>query len=184
MSVYNVLLQPADENGLEHRIFGFQNLLAFQRKTILMVGASGVGKTTLINAMFNHILDVQWEDDFRFKLIQEPKLSQTGSQTKNVTAYDLIHVKGSRVDYSLTIVDTPGFVDTRGLERDEEIREEIRRYFSQPGGIQQVEAVCFVVKASSSRLTQTQRYVFESIMSIFGKDIRVSRQHSHHGDIC
>ena len=172
MAIYNVPLQSAETNGVNRRVFGFQNLQKFQRKTILLVGASGAGKTTLINAMMNHILDVQFQDDFRFKLIEEPKLSQAGSQTKNVTAYDLFHVKGSLLDYWLTIVDTPGFGDTEGLERDNAIREQIRQYFSDPGGIQQVDAVCLVVQAPSARLTPTQRYIFDSILSIFGNDIK------------
>nr|XP_055055812.1 uncharacterized protein LOC129440460 [Misgurnus anguillicaudatus] len=48
---------------------------------------------------------------------------------------------------------------------------EIHEFFSQPGGIDQIDAVCFVVQASLARLTHTQKYIFDSILSIFGKDI-------------
>ena len=64
------------------------------------------------------------------------------------------------------------FRDTEGLERDNAIREQIRQYFSDPGGIQQVDAVCLVVQAPSARLTPIQRYIFKSILSIFGNDIK------------
>ena len=161
MAVTNVPVRAeSDHNGGAQRMmFGFPGL-KFQRKTILVVGATGSGKTTLINGMINFILNVHWEDDFRFRLINEPEKTQAHSQTDLVTAYDLFHMKGSRVDYSLTIVDTPGFGDTRGLERDKKILEQIRQYFSRPEGIQQLEAVCFVVQASLPRLTPTQIYIF------------------------
>ncbi|KAL1279163.1 hypothetical protein QQF64_025836 [Cirrhinus molitorella] len=143
-----------------------------ENKTIMMIGATGAGKNTLINSMINYILGVQWEDDFRFVLIDEGKQkSQAESQTSEITAYQINHMNGFRVPYSLTIVDTPGFGDTRGISHDQKITKQIQEFFSAPGGIDRIDAVCFVVQASLARLTHTQKYVFDSILSIFGKDI-------------
>ena len=50
---------------------------------VMLVGATGAGKSTLINGMVNYILGVDWKDDFRFKLItEEGGTSQVHSQTK------------------------------------------------------------------------------------------------------
>ncbi|KAA0725503.1 hypothetical protein E1301_Tti010335 [Triplophysa tibetana] len=150
--------------------FGKDN--AKKNKTIMMIGATGAGKTTLINSMINYTLDVKWEDDFRFILIDEGKQkSQAESQTSAITAYKINYMNGFQVPYSLTIVDTPGFGDTRGISHDQKITKQIHEFFSQPGGIDHIDAVCFVVQASLARLTHTQKYVFDSILSIFGKDI-------------
>ncbi|XP_069775790.1 uncharacterized protein [Narcine bancroftii] len=141
-------------------------------KSIMVLGATGSGKTTLINGMVNYILGVEWEDNFRYKLIQEAMgKSQAESQTSSVTAYELHHQVGFNIDYSLTIIDTPGFGDTRGISRDQFITEQIREFFTSPKGIDQIDAVCFVAQASLPRLTPTQKYVFDAILSIFGKDI-------------
>ncbi len=76
--------------------------------------------------------------------------------------------------YTLTIVDTPGFGDTRGIKQDEKITEQIRTFFntSGVGGIDHIDAICFLAQASIPRLTHTQRYVFDRILSMFGKDIQ------------
>ncbi|EFX69484.1 hypothetical protein DAPPUDRAFT_30479, partial [Daphnia pulex] len=140
---------------------------------ILMVGATGSGKSTLINALVNYMLGIEWTDDFRFKLIDEPDTkSQAHSQTELVTTYDLYEMKGSRLGYSLTVVDTPGFGDTQGLEQDNKIMRQIESYFKCKHRIKQLEAVCLVVRSSLSRLTPTEKYIFDSILSIFGQDIK------------
>ncbi|KAI9556597.1 hypothetical protein GHT06_016387 [Daphnia sinensis] len=142
-------------------------------KTILVMGATGAGKTTLINGMINYIFNVEWEDTFRFQLIREQLVggSQSQSQTSGITAYDIQHAEGFRVPYSLTIVDTPGYGDTKGLDRDKEITEMIRKFFEDKNGIQNLDIVGFVAQASLPRLTPTQMYIFESVFSIFGKDV-------------
>ncbi|XP_034615581.1 uncharacterized protein LOC117871889 [Trachemys scripta elegans] len=143
------------------------------KKVIMVMGATGSGKTTLINGMINYVLGVQWKDEFRFKLIHEiTNRSQAQSQTSEVTAYEVNCKKGFKVPYSLTIIDTPGFGDTRGIEHDINLTEQIRAFFSTPGAIDQIDAVCFVVQASLARLTHAQKYVFDSVLSIFGKDIK------------
>ncbi|XP_039608020.1 uncharacterized protein LOC120528080 isoform X3 [Polypterus senegalus] len=142
------------------------------KRTIMLLGATGSGKSTLINGMINYILGVQWDDDLRFKLIYEETCkSQAESQTSKITAYEMKHQEGFQVNYSLTIIDTPGFGDTMGIKRDQEITEQIAECFLSPQGIQQIDAVCFVVQASQARLTHAQKYIFDSILSIFGKDI-------------
>ena len=51
--------------------------------------------------------------------------------------------------------------------------EQIRAVFSEQGdkGIDILDAVCFVIQAPMCRLSPTQQYIFDSILSVFGKDI-------------
>jgi len=112
-----------------------------QSKTILLMGATGSGKTTLINAMVNYILGVEWNDPFRFIMISEKETSsipnsQAHSQTATVTAYEIHYEIGFRIPYSLIIVDTPGYGDTKGIDRDREITDSIQQFFKDKKGIQ------------------------------------------------
>ena len=106
-------------------------------KTILVMGATGSGKTTWINAMINYVLGVKFEDDFRFKLVDEQVVgeSQAHSQTQGVTAYDIFYQNGSHIPFTLTIVDTPGFGDTQGIKRDDEIKSAVQHFFEHKNGI-------------------------------------------------
>ena len=82
-------------------------------------------------------------------------------------------MKGSTVPYTFTIIDTPGFGGTEGLRRDKKITKQIKEFFSlpPPDGIDHLDGIGFVVQASQVRLTSTQEYIFDSILSIFGNDV-------------
>ncbi|XP_076864040.1 uncharacterized protein LOC143516372 [Brachyhypopomus gauderio] len=161
----------SQNEGVNYCVFG-QKVEAAKNKVILLLGATGAGKTTLINAMVNYILGVKWGENYRFRLINEvTHRSQAESQTSEVTSYELYNQPGFQVPYSLTIVDTPGFGDTRGIEHDKQITEQIKNFLCNPLGVQHIDAVCFVIQASLARLSATQKYIFDSILSIFGKDI-------------
>ncbi|XP_033020894.1 uncharacterized protein LOC117055468 [Lacerta agilis] len=173
-AVYALPLEAIPDVSTSCRTYqlGKENMQA-PNKVIMVMGATGSGKTTLINGMINYVLGVQWRDDFRFKLIHEnTNRSQAQSQTSEMTAYVIHHQKGFQVPFSLTVIDTPGFGDTRGIEHDKLITKQIREFFSSPGGTDHIDAICIVVRASLARLTHAQKYVFDSVLSIFGKDIK------------
>ena len=104
----------------------------FSEKVLLLVGAIGSGKTTLISEIIvNYIYGVQWKSDFQFKLIVEEAQETSLSQTNWITAYTLYHMEGSRLDYSLIIIETPGFGEStaQGIERDKNIVEQIKDFY-------------------------------------------------------
>ncbi|KAL4009751.1 hypothetical protein ACER0C_003603 [Sarotherodon galilaeus] len=171
-SVYKLPLTEEHMNIYGCRKFNFGEENMRQNRTIMLLGATGSGKSTLIDGMINYIVGVEWEDSFRFKFINEDQSkSQSESQTSEVTVYEINHQHGFKIPFSLTIIDTPGFGDTRGIERDREITEQLRNLFTSPHGVTDIDAVCFVAQASLARLTATQKYVFDSVLSIFGKDM-------------
>ncbi|XP_076118493.1 uncharacterized protein LOC143099282 [Alosa pseudoharengus] len=138
-------------------------------KTILIVGETGTGKTTLINTMVNYMLGVKWEDRVWFQIMEEDKKkSQTKSQTSVITVYELFLETSS---LCLRIIDTPGYGATEGIQFDQQIAESLHMLFKSEDGIHEIEAVGLVVKGSQNRLTTFQTYIFDAILSLFGEDV-------------
>ncbi|XP_042284313.1 uncharacterized protein LOC121908403 isoform X1 [Thunnus maccoyii] len=171
-SLYKLPLKEEDMNIDGCRRYNFGKESKRQNRTIMLFGATGSGKSTLINGMINYVVGVEWKDNFRFKLSDEDQSkSQAERQTSEVTVYKINHQDGFKTPFSLTVVDTPGFGDARGIERDNEITEQLCNRFSAELGVSEIDAVCFVVPAALTRLTPSQYYMFDSVLSIFGKDV-------------
>ncbi|KAK8719420.1 hypothetical protein OTU49_008747, partial [Cherax quadricarinatus] len=144
-------------------------------KVILLVGERGACKTTVINAMVNYIFGVNFDDSFRFVLVDEKTDSGTTevwSQTDYITAFTFHQQPGMPFDYSYILIDTPGFWDTRGIDRDRQILTQTEILFKQEFGTDPVAGVGFVIPASCTRHTHTHKYVYDNLASIFGKDIK------------
>ncbi|KAH3821206.1 hypothetical protein DPMN_122967 [Dreissena polymorpha] len=95
------------------------------------------------------------------------------SQTEWITCFTIHPEEDSRLPYSLNIIDTSGFGDTRGIEQDQKIVEQKRQLFcaKPPQGILTIDMVCCTLIAPDARLSTMQTYVFHSVMSLFGNDI-------------
>ena len=171
LSVYKVPGKINDLPGkMLHKISVGEAKPRISEKVLIVVGAAGAGKSTLIDGMINYIFGVQWKDNFRFKLITEESKSQAYSQTSSITAYTIYHMDGSRVEYNLTIIDTPGFGDTSGPQRDKEIMQQIKEFFSV-GGVSHLNGIAFVTQSALAQLTPTQQYICDTILAMFGKDV-------------
>ncbi|KAI4887136.1 hypothetical protein NFI96_030940 [Prochilodus magdalenae] len=157
-----------DKNGKIRKWTFGEKLGIIQNSTILVVGETETGKTTLINTMVNYFLGVKFEDKVWFEITEEKKRDQTETQTSEVTVYEIISKE--RLS-SLTIIDTPGYGDTRGIEKDMDIARNLHDLFLHDAGVKDLDAVCLVLKASQNRISDRQRYIFEGVLSLFGKDI-------------
>lgn len=146
-------------------------------KTVLLLGETGAGKSSLINALVNYAMGVKWDDNIWFKIVEDKEggggeRSQSQSQTSDVIVYQIFGFEGRILPFSLTIIDTPGFGDTRADDKDAIITERLLQWFCSDFGIHEINAVGLVLKASDNRLTDRLRYVFDSVISLFGKNMK------------
>ena len=132
----------------------------------MVVGQTGSGKTTLLNSFLNYYLGVQIDDNFRYKIINESLgTSQSVSQTSEVVIYNIKEANGFP---PVQIIDTPGFGDTLGINTI--ITGKIEKTFEEK--LNSLNAICLVAQSSNARLSVNQKYIFKSILDLFGEDVK------------
>ncbi|XP_041666983.1 septin-2B-like [Cheilinus undulatus] len=166
--VYQLRLKKENTGPLTRLMLGGKQGKS-PNKTILLVGETGTGKSTLINALVNHAMGVRWDDDVWFQVTEGS--SQCHSKSADVVVYQICGFEGKTLPYSLTIIDTPGYGDTKGIDQDDRVSQRLLDLFHSEGGVHEINAVGLVVKASDNRLSDRLRYIYDSVMSLFGKDL-------------
>ena len=139
-------------------------------KTIIMVGETGSGKTTMINSLTNYLSDVKLNDNYRYLLINEQSKDNKDNSHSQTSDVNIYYIRSKKKDIpNLRIIDTPGYGDTRGYEYDKKITKMIKDKFEKE--IKIINSICFVAKSDKIRLSFEQNYVFYEVLSLFGKNI-------------
>ena len=181
---YKLNLSYSDESDKLARCFvNYGNRESLEvtkdKKVLIVVRARAVGKTTLINWLVNYVYGIQWEHDFRLQVIEQGQCDGYASTSK-ITAYTFPWIDGMKIDYSLTVIDTPGL---GGVTRDKEILSDMKNLFGIDI-LDRIHGVLFVQAPvpQSSELQQTAgmekglgtrlQYISETVLGIFGKDLK------------
>ena len=145
----------------------FDKIEESQCYTILVLGETGSGKTTLLNSFLNYLLNIKINDKERYIIINEENFNdQSISHTLDVNIY---YIKSHNGFPPIKIIDTPGFGDNRKTENDKSIIKKIGELFLNK--LIKINAICLVVQSFNIRLTLNQKYIFQSVINLFGKNV-------------
>ncbi|EGC40243.1 hypothetical protein DICPUDRAFT_25410 [Dictyostelium purpureum] len=152
--------------------------------TLLLLGETGVGKSTFINSLVNYALYHSLEDAIKgeIKVLIPIKFSMVtngvqkeisiGNKTKN----ENLSVGQSStqscqtyifLDLNLTIIDTPGIGDVRGVDQDKANFEHILSYISR---FDTIDGICILLKPNEARETVVSTYCFKGLLSQLNKN--------------
>ncbi|VEN38048.1 unnamed protein product [Callosobruchus maculatus] len=155
---------------------------------ILLLGTTGVGKSTFINSIANYLsfdnFEVAKEEKLHvlipctFKIRDKDQEEQTikvgeedkneaqtvgDSATQDVKTYVFPIKEGKHM---IRLIDTPGMGDTRGIEQDNSNSESILSYI---GKLKHLHAICYLLKSNETRCTVFFEYCLTQIFSRLDK---------------
>ncbi|KAF8833638.1 hypothetical protein BDN67DRAFT_976509 [Paxillus ammoniavirescens] len=130
--------------------------------TILIVGETGTGKTTLLSLIGNIL---EGHSPVEYKMYNEEANEAGGpakhSQTNNAKLYEFV----SKNKITIRILDTPGLADTRGIAQDEKHKESTIRAIQE--NITTVDAVIILANGTLPRLGVATDYALTTLSGIF-----------------
>lgn len=159
---------------------------------VLLLGESGVGKSTFINAFINYlayenldqahtnkpivIIPVSFlmttGDNFDEHMIQfgNEDLNENHNRLgQSVTQKCKSYIFNINNQTKLRLIDTPGIGDTRGTDQDDQNLNHILSYINN---LEQLNGICILLKPNQSRLNVIFRSYFDYLFKFLGSDVR------------
>ncbi|XP_050709386.1 uncharacterized protein LOC126994180 isoform X2 [Eriocheir sinensis] len=142
-------------------------------RCVLLLGETGAGKTTFVNAVLNYLFGVQFDDPFRLQVKEETEdgRMETESQTDLITAYTIYYKEGMKHEYNFVLIDTPGLADTRGAHQQEDTRSRLEAFLTSDFGVDDLHCVGLVAKGNTNRDFESQKSVLRDISSLLGNNV-------------
>ena len=136
------------------------------------MGEIGSGKTTLLDAFVNYLADMNCDDPWRYKLVDENDIKDVPpgeSQTNKIPSYYVNYQRNDGKEINIKIIDTPGIGSIKGVQQDNLIIKQFEQLFNEIG---ELDYILVTVKSGKTRWTQANQYIFDRIQKIFGKDAK------------
>ncbi|MBI2602961.1 MAG: 50S ribosome-binding GTPase [Deltaproteobacteria bacterium] len=159
--------------------FIYPTLQANGKKTpvhLLFIGKTGAGKSTAINAIYNYIKGHSFKDDREIIIPMKGAPCNVdeymGHSDENLehsfqsATQDCFTYRVENDRYEVTIVDTPGFADSRGPEQDKINIEKIVAHLQKVP----VQGIIITVSSGDTRLSADVGYYLSELKRLLTKD--------------
>ena len=132
--------------------------------TVVLLGETGVGKSTLLYSIETYVNDYKFEDIQYTKKANPIGKSQT--QECIINTFELIN------NNKLTIMDTPGIGDTTDISNDRKSMDKIMQYLLDNGdesssssspSVKNINVFAFLIHRGTSEITHKLRYVLNEL---------------------
>ncbi|KAM9999328.1 hypothetical protein ACTFIZ_002896 [Dictyostelium cf. discoideum] len=133
-----------------------------KRYYFMLLGMTGTGKTTMVEFFLN-ILTGQVHDPQPQRAIELENKGVGQSKTKGVCRYEIEYYSCNTWMFGITLVDTPGFADSGGIDKD---RQHIKSILSAVGKLERIDSVSYVVNGALTRKTLEPLRVLCNVFSI------------------
>ncbi|KAG0317676.1 hypothetical protein BGZ99_006168 [Dissophora globulifera] len=144
---------------------------------ILLLGETGVGKSTFINAFANYLKYSSLEEAEKNEMMalihssfdiagtkivvgeddKNERLTNGDSSTQKCRAYEFPYKDGKKIRF----IDTPGIGDTRGVKQDRLNFQEILDFIS---GYDKINGICVLLLPDVARLTPSFRFCIDELL--------------------
>ena len=141
---------------------------------MLLIGETGSGKTSFLNLLCNSKLIEELGmkvDAAKFNRIRQYNDLKFEDSTARSMASKTSEAKFYNTELCkmrMTVIDTPGFGDSRGLEQD---KENVKKIIDALRHEDYINCVCLVINGRQARMSASLKYVLGEISSILPKEV-------------
>lgn len=139
----------------------------------VVIGETGSGKTSFLNLIGNlqQMNSLTKHQPLTLDMVRhlhkEAKTDQNAAQGDSQTDKAFPH-KISGLGFDLTLIDTPGFADTRGIDHDTKHAQKIQ---SAIEACDSINCIVLVINGANARMTAQMRFVMAQVTAIMPKQI-------------
>ena len=138
--------------------------------TLLILGEEECGKTTLLDIFTNYFWNINFFDQWRYKLVDENiRINSHEDEDENINTYYINYERenGDGEEINFKIIDTPGFKREHN-PLNKLLIKQLEAFLKK---VPELDNILIIMISTQPRISPIINYFLEKIIEIFGKVI-------------